>query len=153
LSTCATRRLFVAVTPEALSRAHACLGKHYLLTIVTAFSEIRGEALSSADLILCNMQFDEGRMFDLLRYVKSHPGINQTPFLCVNSTSALSPALIQSVKVAARAVGADAFADVFEWRRRVGDDAAYERLRKLVQDLLVDADQEHHVGPRTVEAC
>lgn len=133
----------MAATPEAIGRVHAAFGGHYLFTTTTTIAAIRWPAIANADLILCNLQFDEGKMFDLLRHAKSDPNMKSIPFLCLNSTDALSPALIQSVEIASKAVGADAFVNIYAWRRQFGDAEAYRRLRAVMYDLLQNADQSH----------
>jgi hypothetical protein len=89
-------------------------------------------------LVVCGCHFDEGRMYDLLRHMKATPELARVPFMavrCVEGDMALDDALFESVKIAVRALGGNAFVDLLRWQRRHGEAEAAHRLTQLVQDL------------------
>lgn len=86
--------------------------------------------------VVCGCHFDEGRMYDLLRYMKGRPVLASTPFLAVRTVQGqLDDALYEGVQVATRALGGNGFVDLFSWRQRYGTVAAGERLIRTLEDL------------------
>src|SRR5205823_3293486 len=84
------------------------------------------------DLIICTIVFDESRMFDFLRHTKSSPEWQRIPFVCVRVRSHIlrSPAALEAAAFSCRALGAEAFLDIADYRvdpeREMGD--AIQRL-------------------------
>lgn len=97
------------------------------------------------DLIVCTIVFDESRMFNLLRLVKSHRKWKRIPFACCKVRPKLLdyPIALEGVQIACKAMGAAAFLDVENY-----DDDAEERLREDIERLLPGKDRERvHVAP------
>ena len=81
-------------------------------TIVQAQSEL---ATGRYDVILNAVRFDESRMFDFLRYLKSNPSLSLIPVICYRSARRALAATDMgrlSVELAARALGAYDFVDI-----------------------------------------
>ena len=81
-------------------------------TIVQAQSEL---ATGRYDVILIAVRFDESRMFDFLRYLKSNPSLSLIPVICYRSARRALAATDMgrlSVELAARALGAYDFVDI-----------------------------------------
>ena len=81
-------------------------------TIVQAQSEL---ATKRYDVILIAVRFDESRMFDFLRYLKSDPSLSSVPVICYRSARRALAATDMgrlSVELAARALGAYDFVDI-----------------------------------------
>jgi hypothetical protein len=90
-------------------------------------------------LVVCGCHFDEGRFYDLLRYLKSLPDQAGTPFLavrCLRGEMLLEDTLYESVKIAVHALGGNAFVDLLRWQQRWGEAEASHRLTRLVGQLL-----------------
>ena len=87
--------------------------------------------------MVCGCHFDEGRIYDLLRYVKADPALAQVPFMAVRCVEGelLDDALYESVKIAVRALGGHTFVDLLRWQRRWGAAEASHRLTALVESL------------------
>ena len=70
------------------------------------------------DLIICTIVFDESKMFDFLRHAKSRPEWQRIPFVCARLRSYIlrSPASLESVAFTCRALGAEAFLDIADYR-------------------------------------
>ena len=76
-------------------------------------------------------------MYDLLRLMKAEPETRTLPFLAVRCVEGelLDDALYESVKIAVRALGGNAFVDLLRWQRRWGPAEASHRLTRLVDTL------------------
>jgi hypothetical protein len=70
------------------------------------------------DLIVCTVAFDESRMFDFLRLVKSTAEWQRIPFVCARARLQIlrSPIAMEAVKFTCRALGAVAFVDIGDYR-------------------------------------
>lgn len=91
------------------------------------------------DVIICGSLFDESRMFDLLRYCKAMPNIKPIPFLCIRARGGeLDDTAYQGVAIAAKALGAADFIDLYRWIKEFGREQAFETLRKVVGHLATD---------------
>jgi PleD family two-component response regulator len=133
--------LLVAVIDEALKRATVTLGSHFDSQFVLTLEEAQKLLVSEHfDAIVCNVHFDNNRMFDLLHFAKSHPRTSSLPFLCVLSKPGmLSAAIFESVRMASKALGATDFIPLHDWRTELGDAAAEKRLRQRIRALLTRA--------------
>jgi CheY-like chemotaxis protein len=71
------------------------------------------------DLVICTISFDESKMFDLLRMVKSKPQWEGIPFVGarVRSTIVRSQNAIEALAFTCRELGAAAFLNIAEFRR------------------------------------
>jgi hypothetical protein len=100
--------------------------------------EARAQLSPPPALIVCGCHFDEGRMYDLLRHLKATTALAKVPFVavrCVDGDMALDDALYESVKIAVRALGGNAFVDLVRWQRKHGEAEAGHRLTRLVETL------------------
>jgi CheY-like chemotaxis protein len=73
--------ILVAGTRHAIDVLAAVLGPDFEVAGATSL----GEALrrvSSADLVLCNVQFDDSRMFEFLHELEARPGGRKIPVIC-----------------------------------------------------------------------
>lgn len=102
------------------------------------FEQAKAALRELPGLVVCGCHFDEGRMYDLLRYLKALPGGSGVPFLAVRCAPGdlLDDALYESVKIAVRALGGNAFVDLLRWQQRWGAQEASQRLTHLVETLL-----------------
>jgi hypothetical protein len=130
--------ILVADTPEGVAAFRRALPPAALLVPAYSVDEARALMEPPPALVVCGCHFDEGRMYDLLRHMKATPELARVPFMavrCVEGDMALDDALFESVKIAVRALGGNAFVDLLRWQRRHGEAEAAHRLTQLVQDL------------------
>ena len=139
------RRILVADVPESFAVFRAALAGSYTLLPARSLEQARVALPEGPELVVCGCHFDEGRMYDLLRIVKATPGMERTPFLAVRCVPGelLDDALYESVKIAVRALGGNAFVDLVRWHQRWGAAEASHRLTRLVESLV-------EAGPDTV---
>jgi CheY-like chemotaxis protein len=130
------KKLLIAGAPESAALTAHALSGCFDLAVANSMAQARQALSENIDVILCGLHFDEGKMFDFLREVKSAPGTRSIPFLCIKSTDGvLSPAIVQSIEIASRTMGADGFVELFEWNMKFGEGQAHEKLRRLIDEL------------------
>jgi hypothetical protein len=131
------KTLLVATTPEAQDSVVKNLDSHYEIIFCTTMQDAYAALIGPVDLIACSVHFGEGAMYDLLRYAKALPDTKAIPFVAVHGAdTALSPVMRQSVEIATRALGAEAFVELAKWRSQLGEDKAYAKLMDVMNGLM-----------------
>ncbi|HEX7889020.1 MAG TPA: hypothetical protein VF522_06630 [Ramlibacter sp.] len=130
-------RILVADSAEAHAAFRAALSSSFELVYAASFEDAKKALDPAPALVVCGCHFDEGRMYDLLRHLKATHGLTRVPFMAVRCVPGelLDDALYESVKIAVRALGGNAFVDLLRWQRRWGTAEASHRLTHLVQTL------------------
>jgi hypothetical protein len=130
-------RVLVADTPESFEVFRDALTSPFTLVHATTLDAARQTLEPPPALVVCGCHFDEGRMYDLLRLLKATKGLSNVPFMAVRCVPGelLDDTLYESVKIAVRALGGNAFVDLLRWQRRWGPAEASHRLTHLVQTL------------------
>ncbi|MFN8657290.1 MAG: hypothetical protein U0105_13195 [Candidatus Obscuribacterales bacterium] len=107
-------KILVAHTAEGQGFLTNALADHTVSYAKTMEEAIRLLESESFSLIVCGMQFDDSRMFDLLRHCKSNPKHRDVPFGCVRlvDSNYSSPVILESLEIASKALGATAFLDL-----------------------------------------
>ena len=124
-------RIVVAGTREAVGTIRRIAGDE--ADIIAAYST--DEALKrldrGVDLIVCNLRFDESRMFDFLQAALSRmPGI---PIVCCRvSSTELGAGVRHAIEMALEAIGVDTFVDCASLYRDKGEAGAAEALRRAI---------------------
>ena len=131
----ATTAIVVADTGEAFAALREGLGTDLPLVNAATLAQAKRLVTGRTPLVLCDCHFDDGRMYDLLRHLKSVPELSAVPFLAIRMQEGqLDDAMYESVKIATRALGGDGFIDLFRWRMKYGPQAA---SRKLAERLAL----------------
>ena len=131
--------ILVADHAEGLAVFRDALASPHDLVHADTFEQAQVAVAQKPALVVCGCHFDEGRIYDLLRHLKSLPGQANTPFLavrCLRGELLLDDALYESVKIAVRALGGNGFVDLLRWQQRLGEQEASHRLTQLVERLL-----------------
>lgn len=124
-------RILVAASPQPRTILERVLAGHELACagdLASAEQLLREQ--QSFDQIVCTVLFDDSRMFDLLRLVKSKLRWREIPFVCArirSTTLADSKIALEAVAFTCQALGASAFLDMTRYR--------IEPERELRQDL------------------
>lgn len=85
------------------------------VTFAETMAEAQAALAQPYDMLLIAVRFDESRMFDLLRYLKSDRTLSRTPVICYRSARrALNATAVgrQGVELASRTLGASDFVDL-----------------------------------------
>lgn len=134
-------RVLVADTAASVALLRATLPPAIDLVGVGDMKAARLALQPPPALVICGCHFEEGGMYDLLRLMKATPELEAVPFVAIRCVAGeLEDALYESVKIAVRALGGNAFVDFLRWQRRYGEAEAAHRLSQLVHRLL----QEPH---------
>ena len=131
------QRILVADQPDSFEAFRRALVSTIPLVHVASFEAAHAELAAPPALVVCGCHFDEGRLYDVLLFLKATPGLQQVPFMAVRCVEGelLDDALYQSVKIAVRALGGNAFVDLLRWQHRWGQAEASHRLTHLVETL------------------
>jgi len=132
-----SKKILVADTPEGDRRLSQILSG-YELTFVRTMGEARRELEADGFvLILVGVHFDDSRMFDLLRQVRSEGRNKDIPIICVREPGLGFTAISShTLEVTCRALDANVFLDLTNINDEPGRDAA---LRAAVEGLLPNA--------------
>ena len=94
------------------ARLRHVLEGHEVRFVRTMAEAIAGLEDRRPDFVIVGMRFDESRMFDLLRYVRSQARYRALPVVCLRvNANMLAGLTVAGVKLAARELGADLFLD------------------------------------------
>lgn len=112
--------ILVADTQEGQARALRALGGNFNLQFASTMreaeerlfeSETQSTSGSTFAMLIVGIQFDDSRMFDLLKYVRTHDHFDQIPFLIVVPEHNVAR-MTAGTKQCARLLGACAFLEL-----------------------------------------
>jgi hypothetical protein len=109
-----TMRILIAGIPETRDRLLR-LFSDCDVTFAATMYEAEEVLLEPVDAVLIAVRFDESRMFDLLRHMKSDSSLARLPVICYRTESGpvtATPLALQAVQLAARSLGAHDFIDL-----------------------------------------
>ena len=129
-------KLLVADDLAAIDAFRRSLTAPFELMPCTTVQEAQRKLDEAPEVVICGCHFDEGGMYDLLRFMKATPRFANVPFVAVRCLEGeLDDTLYESVKIAVRALGGDAFVDLLRWQRKHGASEAAHRLTELLTRL------------------
>ena len=127
-------RILAGVISGTDARLRHVLEGHEVRIVRTMAEAI--EALSDwqPDLVVIGMRFDESRMFELVRHIRSDPRHTATPVVCLRvNAKALAGLKLGSVKLAANELGAQLFLDFQEFPNDAQGNA---EIRSAIDSLV-----------------
>ena len=128
--------VLVADAPDSVAAFRRALTAPLDVLSASTLDEAKAALAEHPDVVICGCHFDEGRMYDLLRHIKAQPALARVPFVAVRCLEGeLDDALYESVKIAVRALGGNAFVDLPRWQRKYGESDAGHRLTALIESL------------------
>ena len=131
------RRVLVAGTQEVVDAARAALGGELELATAYSVAEALREVQGGVELVLCNVRFDDSRMFDFLGALNAMPPPGRVPVICCRvARGPLSGGSRRGIELALEALGVAAFLDMHELEQRDGLAAAQAALREAVMARL-----------------
>jgi hypothetical protein len=97
------------------------------------------EVRQDADLILCGLHFDNGKMYELLAAAKSSKAAANTPFVCLQFFGSILPyGAFNSMRAAFEILGGDLFIQVAKWRIDYGDEEAFRKFNDVILKVVAD---------------
>lgn len=131
------RRVLVAGSQDAVDAARAVLGGEFELAAAYSVTEALKEVERGVELVLCNVRFDDSRMFDFLGALNAMPRARRLPVVCCRvARSPVSAGARRGIELALEALGVLAFLDMHEVETRDGPEAAQAALRATVMAHL-----------------
>ena len=127
------KKVLVADVPEAHARLAAALTGSELRFVHTLGDALRALREEDFELLLAGVHFDESRMFDLLRAVRSASRNRQVPIVCIrtrrNAFATLTP---HALEVTIKALQGNAYVDLSGFANDEGGNAAVRHLLETV---------------------
>ena len=131
-------RVLIAGTQQAIDALQAVLGRDFELLSATSIHEALYLLDPPVDLILCNVRFDDSRMFEFLHALQSTPAGRGVPVICCRlEHDPLSPRVRRAIEYALEALGITTFIDRPLLLERHPPAVIDEMLRQLVIDRLI----------------
>jgi hypothetical protein len=126
--------ILIADMADAIAAlAHALDGDDVRFVTGTTVSAARKHLNDNLKLILCGVNFDNGRMFEFLKLAKATPATAAVPFVCVRAIGILAKPLVpHGIEVAARELGAAAYVDHLHTQNTIGEARAVKSLRQIL---------------------
>jgi response regulator RpfG family c-di-GMP phosphodiesterase len=118
-------RVLIAGTPEALETLKALLSDEVDIVAARSVREAVGLLDSGVHLVICNIRFDESRMFDFLHEVqrKSERGPSLPVVCCRTHGDPLPSAAKRAIELALEALGVGSFVDLAQLQSEHGESA------------------------------
>ena len=130
-------RVLVAGTQDVVDAARAALGDELELATAYSVAEALKEVQGGVELVLCNVRFDDSRMFDFLGALNAMPGAERVPVICCRvERRPISGGSRRGIELALEALGVLAFLDMYELEQRAGPAGARSALRDAVMGEL-----------------
>jgi PleD family two-component response regulator len=127
-------KILVADVPELDARLVAQLPEERLYFVRTLDEALRALQHDDFDLLIISVHFDDSRMFDLLRQVRTHGRNKAIPIICVREPGFGFTAISsRTLEVTCRALDANAFIDLTKIKDEEERNAV---LRRAVKELL-----------------
>lgn len=141
-------KLLLAVRPEDVALSKGILGEEFNAVFCHSYEEACAELDDSVRLVTCGVHFDNGKVFDLLRFVRENPRSADLPFfILLGAGSRYSPAIVQGIRAAAKLLKVTAFTDLTRFSDKLGANASVDALRQGIRDAI--AAQSPQESPRS----
>jgi hypothetical protein len=133
-------RIVVAIRPEDAELMHEVLGDEFDLIMCTSLPEAQSALTQEVHMIACGVHFDDGRMFDLLKYAKADEALRAIPFWGVlRDEGLLSSAITRGIRTAMKTLGANGLFNLSQMPTDDQPEILYRELRAaLSQSLATD---------------
>lgn len=132
-----SKKVLVAVRPDALPIVSHTLGSEFDVIVCHSFKDAKIHLNEQVGLIACGVHFDGGAMFDFLRHAKANPKTQSIPFfLLIGGAERYSKCILDGIRIAAKILGAEGFTDLSRLKIDMGEEDAYERLRQVIRNSL-----------------
>ena len=130
-------RVLVAGTRLGIASVREVLGEEADLVGAQSVADALAEVERGVALIICNVRFDDSRMFDFLGALGQRPAARGVPVICCRVRHRpLSAGARRAIALALEALGVAEFVDMQSIEEEHGADAARAALRHAVLSRL-----------------
>jgi len=130
-------KLLIAVRPEDVALGKIILGNEFNPVFCHSYEEACRGLDDSVQMVVCGVHFDNGKVFDLLRFVRETPQFETLPFfILLGAGSRYSHAIVQGIRAAAELLKVTAFTDLTRFADKFGKEASIDALRKGIRDTI-----------------
>jgi hypothetical protein len=132
-------RVLVAGTRQGIASVHEVLADEVELVGAQSVADALAEVERGVELIICNVRFDDSRMFDFLGALAGRPAARGVPVICCRVLHRpLSAGARRAIALALEALGVDEFVDMQAIEEERGRPAAREALRRAALARLAE---------------
>lgn len=129
------RTVLVAIRPEDKALAAAIIDNAYRAVYCHTYEQAQACLDEGIYAVVCGVHFDNGKVFDYLRCVRTHPAARNIPvFILLGNSSRYSPSIVHGMRRAAEVLGVTAFTDLIRLTDKVGREQAIAILRQGLRD-------------------
>ncbi len=126
-------RVLVAGTSHTIEAVADAVGDAGEILPARSIEEALLHLQGQVGIVVCDVRFDDSRMFDFLQKLKDRPQAPGCRIVCVRpSGTRLSPNMRKAIAQALEALGVEVFVDLHQLALDSGKDAARETLREVV---------------------
>ncbi len=130
-------KVLVAIRPDDAEVMRRVLGDEFEVFACGSLAEAQAALTPTMDMIACGVHFDDGRMFDLLKFAKSHTALAHIPFWGVlRDDGVLSTAITRGIRTAMKTMGANGLFNLSQIAPGMDEDTAFRELRIALQKSL-----------------
>jgi hypothetical protein len=128
-------KILIAIRPEH-QEVFSTILENSELFFVYSIDEAYATLGPEFDLILCGLHFENGRMYDFLKFSKAYHQTKDIPFVCIQLTGGILPyGAFKSMVTAFDVLGGDLFVQLAKWRIELGDEQAFMKLLDVIKVL------------------
>jgi response regulator of citrate/malate metabolism len=127
------KRILVADVPQMDARYSAALEGWELAHVRTVSQACAALDGAHYDLVAIGVYFDDSRMFDMVRVIRSDDVHGEVPIVCARGHPGFTAVTGRTLELTLKALAADEFVDLLHYGE---DEAGNAALRAAVQRLL-----------------
>jgi hypothetical protein len=133
----ASGKILVAVRPADVAMMFDALGFEFEAVVCHSLKDAKLKLDDSISAVLCGLRFDGGLIFELLRHAKTTPATSAISFYSVvECNNIFSPAILISIQLAGKALGANGSINLFDVTNSDGEPTAHDKLRQTVRQIV-----------------
>jgi hypothetical protein len=132
-------KVLVAIRPEDAELMRRVFGDEFDLVACATLADAKDRITDELEMIACGVHFDDGRMFELLKWVKEDPRLAHIPFWGIlRDEGLLSLAITRGIRTAMKSMGANGLFNLSQLDSGGDEDRAYQTLRGAIRQSLSD---------------
>lgn len=111
----ASGKILVAVRPADVAMMFDALRFEFDAVICRSFKDAKLKLEGSISAVFCGLRFDGGLIFELLQHARVTPATRAIPiYSVVKCQNIFSPAILVSIQLAGKTLGANGFINLFD---------------------------------------